>query len=415
VHIGAHSAMDILRFLRANAPFLGAGVLISFTSSYGQTFFIALFASQILSAFEITDGQWGLLYTLSTTASAVAMIWAGVLTDRFRVRHLALWVCGCLALACLSMAVVQHIALLAVTIFALRFFGQGMMSQLALVAMARWFQATRGKALSISAMGFALGQAVLPVAFVAALALVDWRLLWVVAGGLVALAAPVIYRLLRAERTPQSVAETTSATGMEGRHWTRGDVLRHWLFWLMIPLLMGPPAWGTALFFHQVHLTEIKGWALVDYVALMPALTLAAVVTTLASGLLIDRFGSPRLIQVYLLPYALAFLILWQAQSLFGAALGLVLFGIGAGAQATIPAAFWAEFYGTRHLGAIKAMAAAVMVFGTAIGPGLTGVLIDFGVDFPSQMLALALYFLAAAALTAIGIQRVRLRLAVAA
>ena len=39
--------------------------------------------------------------------------------------------------------------------------------------------------------------------------------------------------------------------------------------------------------------------------------------------------------------------------------------------------AFWAEFYGTRHIGAIKAMAAALMVFGSAIGPGLTGALID--------------------------------------
>ncbi|WP_055083573.1 MFS transporter [Jannaschia donghaensis] len=397
-----------LGFLRENAAFLSAGVLICFTSSYGQTFFISLFAADIMRDFDLSDGDWGLVYTVATTLSAGLMVFAGGLTDRLRVRQLAMVAAIGLALACLSMASVSGAAALTTTVLALRLFGQGLMSHISAVAMSRWFIATRGKALSISSMGFALGQATLPIVFVALLAVFDWRVLWVGAAGLVLMSMPVTLRLLRAERTPQSLATEASAVGMDGRHWTRGAMLRHWLFWMLIPLLLGPPAFGTALFFHQVHLTDVKGWDLLDYVALMPIFTIVSVSVTFASGALIDRFGTGVLIAIYLLPFAAAFVLIGAASSLVGAAVGLMVLGIGTGAQATVPTAFWAEYYGTRHLGSLKAMAVAIMVLGSAIGPGLTGLLIDKGFDFPAQMPAIAAYFLLSAILAAAAVLRAR-------
>ena len=401
-----------LRFLRDNAAFLSAGLLICFTSSYGQTFFISLFAGEIMRDFGLSDGGWGLVYTLATTTSAGLMVFAGGLTDRMRVRRLAMFAGGGLTLACLAMGSLSGVVALTATVLALRLFGQGMMSHIAAVAMSRWFVATRGKALSISSMGFALGQAILPIVFVALLATTDWRVLWFVAAGLVLLSMPVTLRLLRAERTPQSLAAEAPSPGMEGLHWTRSAMVRHWLFWMLIPLLLGPPAFATALFFHQVHLTEVKGWSLLEYVALMPLFTAVSVAATFASGSLIDRFGTGRLIAVYLLPFAVAFLVIGSVDTLTGAALGLMILGLGTGTQATVPTAFWAEYYGTRHLGSLKALAVAIMVLGSAIGPGLTGLLIDAGIDFPSQMPAIALYFAASAALAAAGVLRARRTLA---
>ncbi|MEM8823953.1 MAG: MFS transporter [Pseudomonadota bacterium] len=393
-------------FVRDNAPFLSAGVLIAFTSSFGQTFFISLWADDIMTAFGLSDGGWGALYALATLVSAAAMVFVGGLTDRIRIRRLAAFVCLGLAAACLAMAGARGWVVLGVAVFALRFFGQGMMSHLAAVAMARWFVASRGKALAIAATGFMIGQAVLPVAFVSAEIIISWQGLWVVSAVLVLIAIPIILRLLRAERTPQNLAEETAAAGMDGRHWTRGDLLQLPLFWAMIPLLLGPPAFGTALFFHQVHLVEVKGWQLVEYVALMPVLTSASVAMLFLSGFGIDKFGSARLMQVYLLPFALAFFVMGQAGTLWGAALALAVFGVAMGAQGTLPTACWAELFGTRHLGSIKAMAAAIMVLGTALGPGLTGAVIDLGVSFPAQMTAIGLYFLAAGALAAFALQR---------
>jgi MFS family permease len=396
--------MTFMRFVRDNWLFLLAGFVLTITSSYGQTFFISLFAAEIMLDFNLTDGQWGGIYTLGTTASAITMIWAGTLVDHFRVRVIGVIVLVLLALACLFMSVVPNAALLVVAIFALRLMGQGMSSHLAVVAMARWFIASRGKALSIASTGFSVGQAVLPLIFVALLVHYDWHLLWVVAAGLVLLTTPLLWWLLKQERTPQSMAKDEQALGMDGRHWTRLDLLRHGLFWLMVPALLGPPAWGTALFFQQVHLTDVKGWTLVSFVALFPLYTVTAIGATFASGWAIDRFGTARLVPLYMVPFALSFLMMALTPSIAGAGAALVVFAFGQAMQTTLPGAFWAEFYGTRYLGAIKAAAAAVMVFGSAIGPGLSGYLIDAGVNFPEQMLWYAGYFVLAGVLATFGV-----------
>ena len=400
--------MDYFHFLRRNWLFLLAGFLLTFTSSYGQTYFISLFAGEIKADFGLTDGEWGGIYTLGTSLSALAMIWAGVLTDNFRVRALALAVMVALALACLAMATVSSWVLLILVVFALRLTGQGMMSQLGSIAMVRWFEATRGKALSLASMGFAAGQAILPIVFVALFGIFHWRSLWVLAAGLVLITIPILLMLLRQERTPQSMAAEAQTTGMHGRHWTRAEMLRSGLFFAMIPMVLGPSAWGTALFFQQVHLTEVKGWELVAFVALMPIYTLSSVFFTFVSGWAIDRFGVSKVVPLQMLPFAISFIVLAYAETILVAGIGLMIFGAGQGMQSTAPAAFWAEYYGTRHLGAIKAVAAALMVFGSAIGPGITGWLIDQGVSFPEQMLPIAVFYLAAATLAALAIIRYR-------
>jgi MFS family permease len=403
--------MAYLRFIQANWLFLLAGFLLTFTSSYGQTYFISLFAGEIKGTFALSDGQWGGIYTIGTTLSAITMVWAGVLTDRFRVRRLSFWVMIALAAACLAMAAVPNWIALVFVIYALRLTGQGMMSQLGAVAMVRWFEATRGKALSLSSMGFAAGQAILPVVFVALFASFHWRSLWVLAAVLVLITMPVMLALLRQERTPQSMAETTQVAGMDGHHWTRMQMMRHGLFWLMVPMILGPAAWGTALFFQQVHLTEVKGWSLASFVALMPLYTATSVIATFVSGWAVDRFGVNRVVPVQMLPFAASFAVLAYADTIFAAGIGLMIFGIGQGMQATATSVFWAEFYGTRFIGSIKAVAAALMVFGSAVGPGVTGLFIDLGVDFPEQMVPIAIYYAIAAMLATTGIVKYQKRL----
>ncbi len=398
--------MSYFRFLIDNRLFLLAGFLLTLTSSFGQTYFISLFAGEIKGSFGLSDGGWGGVYTIGTTLSAITMIWAGALTDRFRVRQLSLGVMVLLALACVAMSLVPNGFLLVFVIYALRLMGQGMLSQLGAVAMSRWFIATRGRALSISSMGFAVGQAMLPVVFVALLATVDWRNLWLVAALCIVVLIPVMQILLRQERTPQSMADDSQSLGMGGRHWTRNEMLRHPLFYILIPLVLGPSAWGTALFFQQVHLTEVKGWSLVSFVALMPIYTVASISFTFITGWAVDRIGVKWIVPFQMVPFGISFLVLAYADTIFMAGVGLVIFGVGQGTQGTATSAFWAVFYGTKNLGAIKAAAAALMVFGSAIGPGITGAFIDFGVDFPDQMIPIAVFYFCGALFAGLGILR---------
>lgn len=408
-HTGISSS---LAFLRDNQRWLGAGALLTFLSSFGQTFFISIFAGDIQRTFGLSHGDWGLLYAAGTMASAAVMIWAGGLTDRWRARALGTVVFVLLALSCLAMAVNTWVFLLPVIVFALRFTGQGMAHHIAMVAMGRWFKATRGRALAVAALGFSMGEALLPILFVALLTVLDWRLLWMGAAVVALAGIPVLRAFLQQERTPQSIATENVSTGMADRHWTRAQALRHPLFWLAVPTLAGLSAFGTAFFFHQVHYAEIKEWSHLALVGLFPLYTGVVIAAMLCSGIVLDRIGTPRLMPFILLPVAVAFVFFALAGSLWMGALGMVFFACTSGFYATTSNAFWAEFYGTAHLGSIKSVGMAVMVLGSAIGPGLTGALIDFGMSLETQYLWVSGYFLIAAALMGLGVVRARRDLA---
>lgn len=402
----------MLSFLRENAPWLSAGVLLTFLSSFGQTFFISIFAGEIRETFQISHGQWGGIYALGTTASAITMVWAGGLTDRFRVRALGTVILAMLMGACLFMALNPVWWLLPLVIFCLRFTGQGMTSHIAVVAMSRWFIATRGRALSVATLGFALGEALLPLIFVALLVWIDWRLLWVAAGVIAIAGVPVLLLLLRQERTPQSMAESSQALGMSALHWTRNQTFRHPLFWFMVPALLGPGAFNTAFFFHQVHFAEVKAMTHIELVTMFPFYTGISIGAMVLSGAALDKFGTPRLIPWFQLPMVAAFLVFAFAQSYGAMLLGFFCLALTTGANTTLPNAFWAEFFGTRHLGSIKAMAAAVMVLGSALGPGITGLGIDLGMGIEAQYILVAGYFIFTTVMMAIGVGRYRLDLA---
>ncbi|MFN3844648.1 MAG: MFS transporter [Paracoccaceae bacterium] len=397
---------SLIEFFRRNAPWLFAGFLLTFSSSFGQTFFIAIFAGEIRADFDLSNAAWGGVYAVATMASAAVMVFAGGVTDRFRVRVIGPVILVGLALATTLMSLSTGLVTLTVAVFLLRLMGQGMMSQTAMVAMSRWFVATRGRAISVAGLGVALGEALLPLAFVALMGVFHWQTLWLVASVFLVIAALVIILILKAERTPQAMARESTAVGMFGRNWTRTEVLRHWLFWLTLPAILGPAAWNTAFFFHQVHFAQAKGWAHFDLVALFPIFTLTGVASMLLTGWLVDRFGSAKLAGLYLFPVAIGYVLIGIADGLGLAAVALMFMGISVGANSTMSAALWAEFYGTVHLGRIRAMTGAVMVLGSAIGPGLCGWLIDQGIAMPQQAYGISVFFVFAAILAAIGGRR---------
>lgn len=398
----------MIGFLRENARWLGTCTLLSFLSSFGQTFVIAVFAGEIRAEFGLSHTGWGAVYASATMASALAMVFAGGISDRVRVRILGPSVLVGLAGAALVMALAWGLWALVVAVFLLRFTGQGLLSHVAMTAVARWFVASRGRASSVAMLGFSLGEALLPLTMVMLMGFAGWRGVWLGIAAVACLMAPLIAVLMRHERRPQSFAGAGSALGRESRMWTRGEVLRDGLFWLMVPALLGPPMWNTAFMFHQVHLAEVKGWTHAGLVALFPAYTLAGVLGALGAGWLVDRLGSARLLPVYLLGMAAGYAVFALAAGPVAGGLALGLMGVTAGLHGMVMATLWAEAYGTRHIGAIRAMLGGIMVMGTALGPGLTGALIDAGVDYARQGWGVAVYCLAASGLAAAAARRMR-------
>lgn len=369
------------------------------SSSFGQTYFISIFAGEVRGAFSLSHGQWGLYYTIGTLSSAVLMLYAGGLSDRYRVRALAPVILGIFACVCLAMAANPVGLLLIPIIFGLRFCGQGMLTHMQHVAVARWFSRSRGRANAVMAMGFIIGEATFPILFVLLMGVIGWRLSWGVAACLTLAFIPIFLALLTQERAPGAQAEDSTQLGIGAKHWTRSDALRHWFFWVVAIGVMSPSMFGTAFFFQQVHFTDVKGWALESFVVLIPIYSFMAFVSLFAFGALADRFGSGVVLSLAMWPGAVCFWLFSNASGLGMAAAGMGVFGMMTGAMGAMGSTLWPELYGTRHIGSVRAVASAVMVLGSAIGPGITGYLIDFGVPYETQLWAMSLYFAAVGAI----------------
>lgn len=383
--------MQFLVFLRDNARWLGGGFLLFFFSSFGQTFLISLSAGDIRREYGLSHGGFGSLYMAATLASAFTLPRLGHLADHHSAKKLALAMLPMLALAAAGMALSHHVVTLFVTIYLLRLLGQGMMSHLAFTTMARWFSAQRGRAVSLATLGLNTGEAVLPLVFVALAASLGWRnTWWLAAGALLLVAAPLIAALVSVERAPQ--ASDPVARVATARDWSRSEVLRDPLFYAVM-LAMVPPAFiGNTIFFHQVYLVELRGWSLTAFASSFTLYALMTIAFTLISGQLIDRVGGLRLLPFYLLPLGLALLLLGSVQAAWSMFAFMALYGVSNGFSLSLYGSLWPELYGLRNLGAIRAVILSMLVFASAAGPGLGGLLIDAGVSYPALIVGLGVY-----------------------
>lgn len=383
----------MLQFLRGNLRWLAVGFLLTFTSAFGQTWFISLFAGFLKETHGLTDGSWGGLYTIATLSAAALMFWKGGLADTAPLSRLAPAVTIVFTTAAVGMALAPSIYVLGFVLFLLRFCGQGMFSHMAMTAMGRWFEARRGRAVAITNLGHPAGEIALPLIVVALIAGVGWRSTWgIVAVVLCLLVVPALIWLLSDDRSPAGHTAQIVRSGLMGRQWRRGDAVRHWLLPALLPVLLTPGFIGTVVFFQQAHIADVKGWSLPEMAPGYTAFGLATVASAFTSGWLADRFGALRLLPLLVVPMGIGVALIGPATEVWGWYLALGVIGITQGMASSLWGVLFPMLYGTVHLGAIRSLATTIMVISTAIGPGITGVLIDAGIDFPTQSLFLGLW-----------------------
>lgn len=393
--------MNISAFFFTSPRFLAFGFFTAFFSSFGQTFFISLSSAHIRAEFGLSHGDFGLIYSSATITSAALLLWAGRKIDDMDLRPYTCIACLGLALACLGMAGVGSALWLIPVIFGLRFTGQGLLTHVSAVSMARYFDSHRGKALSIASMGYPVGEALFPFLAVAVIAAVGWREMWAGIGiALMVALVPFMLWLLKNHSERHRLLDGQAVSGnIKTGGWTRAQVLKDARFYVLMPSYLAMSFIGTGFFFHQVHLTQSKGWSLSLFVSFFIAYAVGQIISALITGVLIDRFDARAMMRVYLLPAVISLGFIAAFDTPWSGAAFMAFLGISSGAVGVTHGAIWAEIYGLAHLGAIKALGTALMVLSTALSPPIMGLAIDAGVSMEEIALACMAFIFVAAGL----------------
>jgi len=380
---------------------IGLGFALTFLSSFGQTFFISLSGPDIRAAFGLTHGAFGSIYSVATLSSGLLMIWVGSVIDRVDIRLYATTAMLGLTAAALSLSFAPNLLVLGLSLFALRLFGQGMLSHAGVMSTARLHEGVRGRALGVAALGFPAGEATLPALALALIAAFGWTGTWRIAALVIvaALAAGwLLGFLLRARDADLEETARKKALSDTGPRWA--DILRDWRFLALIPTMIGYPAIMTAYFFHQRFIADVKGWSLELLASSITLFALVSVVVAMSAGSFVDRFGAVRLSHFYLAGMSAASIALATFDAPFLPLVFFGLIGLTSGCTNVVIAAVLAELFGTAHLGKIRALAGAIMVVASAATPGAIGLLFDAGVSLEAICIGFTIYMLIAAAIT---------------
>ena len=387
----------MLAFLKRNSRWIVGGFVLTYFSSFGQTYFISASIAEWQAAFDLSHGEFGRLYMFATLASALCLPFVGRLVDVIPAHHTIAVSMPILAAATLLAAYASSVPVLIGAIFLLRLFGQGMMTHIALTATGRWFAAQRGRAVSLVVLGHQGGEATLPLAFSVIAIAFGYRAGWV--AGTVALLVvglPLAFWAYSKPREHGTQHADDAGRLSEVRSWTRREVLHDPVFWVLLTGVLAPSFIGTTIFFHQNYLTTLNDWPPQLFAISLLVLSLTTIGCALVTGALIDKFAASTVLPFFLLPLSAASFALALSGPAYTLFIVMLLLGISYGISSTLFGALWPEIYGLANLGSIRAVTVSAAVFSTAAGPGLTGTLIDKGVDLPRQMIFVGLYCLLA-------------------
>ena len=356
------------------------GFIFTFFSSFGQSYFLGLFNSSIREAISITHGQFGSIYASATLLSSLLLIWVGKKIDDINIFKFALFVIILLSFACFFFAKVSSIFLLFIAIFLMRFSGQGMMSHTASTTISRYFTRTRGRALSISWFGLSSAEFIMPVLMVYLLTIIDWKNLWLIFSITILIVLPIAsFLLIKNLNFDSRESSDENIKEVEIKQWKRSEVIKDYRFYIISSNMLAMPWIFTGFAVFQSFIQTSKGWGPYIIAQSFMSYSILSVLTLFLSGFLIDKFTSRKLLIYMNIPLLLSVIVLFFFDTPITSFVFLGLVGISNGFANILGSSTWAELYGVRYLGSIKALTTALMVFATAFGTALFGFLIDIG------------------------------------
>jgi len=370
------------------------GFIFTFFSSFGQSFFLGLFNTSIRNELSITHGQFGSIYASATLLSSFLLIWVGKKIDDINISRFALFVILLLSFSSFFFSKISSVTLLFTAIFLMRFSGQGMMSHTATTTISRYFTKSRGKALSTGWFGLSTAEFILPVLIVYLLAIYDWKNIWLTISIIVIIFLPIAsyYLVKNLNFESRETKEDENSSNKKIKNWKRMEVIKDYRFYIICSNMLAMPWIATGTFVYQSFILESKNWGPFIIAQSFMAYSILSVITLFVSGFLIDKYTSRKLLIFMNLPLLLSVIVIIYFNHPISAFVFLGLIGISNGFANVLGSSTWAEIYGVKYIGSIKALTTALMVFATAFGTALFGVLIDGGFTVEEIAIISAIY-----------------------
>jgi MFS transporter, OFA family, oxalate/formate antiporter len=385
-----------------------AGTIGMIMTSPGQTHTVSIFIDYMIDDLSISRSLMSTLYSVGTLIGSFTLPFWGRQIDRQGSRKMVVLIAILFGLSCIYMGFVQNALMLAFGFVLIRMLGQGSLGLVSQTVINQWWMRKRGMVSGISGLFLALlGMGAFPILVYTLISAFDWRVTYIILGGiLLSVMAPIGYLLFRNRpedyRLSPDGVETVEIkndlpavpTYFREVNWTLKEAMRTKAFWILVAGLSSFSMLTTGLFFHLVSIFQDRGLDPSIAATVFVPVALAAAASNLAAGYLTDRVP---------LRFLLAFGLFIQAVSLLmvqfiegaGAA---ILFGIILGATNGIARALstisWPSFFGRENLGSIYGFTSAAAVIGAALGPLPFGFARDFAGSYQIALYATGIFSL---------------------
>jgi MFS transporter, OFA family, oxalate/formate antiporter len=430
--------------------FIGTlGVLMSIP---GQTVGISVFTDFLIEALELKRSYLSMAYLIGTISSALMLSSAGRAYDRFGARSTGVAVALFLGLTLLYLSMSDRIAfgltelflpagrqtaahtegtpvfpltvsfiVISIGFFLIRFFGQGTLTLVSRNMIMKWFERRRGMANAVLGVSMSFGFSMAPRGLDGLIGSFGWRSTWrllaLVLFGFTVLAV-IFYR-----DSPRDLGLKPDGGGggrkkpahpdtFAARNFRLAEARKTYAFWLLTLSLLFSALLITAFTFHVVSIFETGGLGRDRAVAVFFPMAISAVIVQFGGSWISDYIRLKWIVSLNILGTALVCAGIWflgegipagtagpagpagstaqEAAKLVPVLLLILGAGITQGTMGITGSISWPRYFGLAHLGEVSGYAMAWTVAGSAVGPYVFSLSLDF---FGSYGPAAAVFF----------------------
>ena len=271
--------------LSINKKVIIFGFIFTFFSSFGQSFFLGLFNAPIRNELGITHGQFGNIYATATIFSSLLLIWVGKKIDEYQIIYYSFFVILLLFFSSLFFSFINSIILLSIGIFLMRFSGQGLMSHTSTTTISRFFEKSRGKALSTIWFGLSSAEFILPVLVTYLFVIYSWRSVWQGIAIIIIIFLPfVVLNTIKKIKLDSREKDLSPKKNFQVKSWRRREVIKDYRFYIVSLNMLAMPWIATGIFVYQSFILSAKNWGEYTIAQSFMVYSIASVLTLFVAG-----------------------------------------------------------------------------------------------------------------------------------